>query len=918
MIKKDSRLRLIKKTCALILGIALAFSQTGISALAESVEVFEMTQSCGDVIVSINASEGVFPEGAYFEVSEVSDSEEECIADAVSEIRDGDEQVATSYIYDITVYDKDGNEIEPNTEYGQVSVTFSMNEVSDSNLQTKVYHVEGSEDSLSAKELEANVSGDEVTVLTDGFSYYVVEFVSQDPLRPNYLIKRGDRVTISKILDACGISIQGEINDVSSNNTGLNVEMADSTWYVSASDSFTSNATLQVDVISGGAMDTKYITVNYKSSESGVTYLEGTRQGYIVNICDNPNDFMTSINDNNTLGAGFYYVPSSNTVDARITVEGTADNPTCLILGSNIVLTVNGGIHVPQDHALRIYTESEQFMGTLVASCNDNNKAGIGGDNNESAGVIQIDSGIIEATGGNNAAGIGGGNHGSGGTITVNGGKVIAHRGAYAAGIGGGLNGSSGSITINGGTVNTPLGGSVAGAGIGSGRSANSSNADSITINAGTVTAVGSGASAGIGGGNIDAGVAITINGGTINATGGIDAAGIGGGSEATNTAGKITIAGGTINATGGANAAGIGGGRDGNAGEIKINGGKINATGNNGGAGIGGGINGKNDVKVTIAGGDITATGNGGGAGIGGGSRGIVGEIKIDGGKINATGNGGGAGIGGGKNSDVAACKITINDGTISAKSDTGKGIFAGDSSNIVVAPKFGDISFENGEIEIPNSGGKKPTSNTNPNNSERKDNEDDNSQQSAVPAEPLMKSSANNGGISGICTYAKQGPLCAALFKSATPAGFKEAFSFNLNLDKTGKAAPNHDIKVGKLVLNIPKQYQKAGRTFAIIGIDKSGKTKIFYDSDSDDKIFTANISISGYAFSLIYSDSIGKGKRNANPINNDNGDYVVKQGDSLSSIARKLKKSVRYLAQNNNIENPDRLSVGQVLKY
>ena len=109
----------------------------------------------------------------------------------------------------------------------------------------------------------------------------------------------------------------------------------------------------------------------------------------------------------------------------------------------------------------------------------------------------------------------------------------------------------------------------------------------------------------------------------------------------------------------------------------------------------------------------------------------------------------------------------------------------------------------------------------------------------------------------LSGICTIEKQGALCEAAFKAATPKGFTEAFSFNFNLNATGKSKPNYDKKSGKLVLNIPAQYQNPGRTFAIIGIDKNGMTKIFYDKDLDDKTLSAEIDIDGYAFSLIYSD-------------------------------------------------------------
>ena len=43
-----------------------------------------------------------------------------------------------------------------------------------------------------------------------------------------------------------------------------------------------------------------------------------------------------------------------------------------------------------------------------------------------------------------------------------------------------------------------------------------------------------------------------------------------------------------------------------------------------------------------------------------------------------------------------------------------------------------------------------------------------------------------------------------------------------------------------------------------------------------------------------------------------------YVVKSGDSLSKIARRLGVTVDYLAKKNNIKNVDRISVGQKIYY
>jgi LysM repeat protein len=43
-----------------------------------------------------------------------------------------------------------------------------------------------------------------------------------------------------------------------------------------------------------------------------------------------------------------------------------------------------------------------------------------------------------------------------------------------------------------------------------------------------------------------------------------------------------------------------------------------------------------------------------------------------------------------------------------------------------------------------------------------------------------------------------------------------------------------------------------------------------------------------------------------------------YVVKQGDSLNSIARKYKLSTQQLIKLNNITDPNKIKIGQTLKF
>ena len=140
-----------------------------------------------------------------------------------------------------------------------------------------------------------------------------------------------------------------------------------------------------------------------------------------------------------------------------------------------------------------------------------------------------------------------------GSTLTIKGtGSLNASSHGYGAGIGGESNTPSGNIDIQGGII-TATGGSWA-AGIGGGYGYNAICGD-ISISGGTITAIGGQGGAGIGCGKGNEGDEsmtacgdISISGGTITATGGANAAGIGSGSYA--SCGNITITTGVTSVT--------------------------------------------------------------------------------------------------------------------------------------------------------------------------------------------------------------------------------------------------------------------------------------------------------------------------------------------------------------------------------
>ena len=73
-----------------------------------------------------------------------------------------------------------------------------------------------------------------------------------------------------------------------------------------------------------------------------------------------------------------------------------------------------------------------------------------------------------------------------------------------------------------------------------------------------------------------------------------------------------------------------------------------------------------------------------------------------------------------------------------------------------------------------------------------------------------------------------------------SGKMAGYVEAFSFNLLQD--GKTT--YDKRQNALTISIPWEYQKSGRSYKVIGINKQGKPLTFEDTDTNTGTITINI--------------------------------------------------------------------------
>ncbi len=166
-----------------------------------------------DVVVLVEAKEGVFPEGASLSVKKVTDEAEKEVDIKLEDVRKKEVNIAASYTFDIKVLDKNGEEIQP-TDNNTVTVSFTLAEVKNDSLNTQVYHID--EEAMSVEALAVTTNGDSAVVEADGFSYYTVEFTYNDL---QYVLEGDSNVSLDEVLNTLGLS--GTVTNVEVSNPEL-------------------------------------------------------------------------------------------------------------------------------------------------------------------------------------------------------------------------------------------------------------------------------------------------------------------------------------------------------------------------------------------------------------------------------------------------------------------------------------------------------------------------------------------------------------------------------------------------------------------------------------------------------------------------------------------------------------------------
>lgn len=148
------------------------------------------SQTVDGTVVTVDAPEGVLEDGWSLSVKAVSVNQ---VESAVASALDEKKEIAEIKAFDITILDKDGNEIQPD---GTVTVSFSNVDVQGEELE--VYHLDDS--NKAAEQVGQTESSDAVELEAEHFSIYVIVGTQEktaETIEESYTMPKGSTKTLS-------------------------------------------------------------------------------------------------------------------------------------------------------------------------------------------------------------------------------------------------------------------------------------------------------------------------------------------------------------------------------------------------------------------------------------------------------------------------------------------------------------------------------------------------------------------------------------------------------------------------------------------------------------------------------------------------------------------------------------------------
>ena len=177
----------------------------GKSAVEESEEAFLQEQEISGVLITVKADPGVFPKGAKLQVKKVGKGTERKVDNALKEkLLENQENLLQSMIFDISVLNQEGEEVQPDSAKGEVKVQFSHIPFLQENAekQISVFHldnVDAEAEKLAAEKIEEKENAVEVSA--EHFSLFAVSLVvKENSFSDTVAVELGDTISLYKLL----------------------------------------------------------------------------------------------------------------------------------------------------------------------------------------------------------------------------------------------------------------------------------------------------------------------------------------------------------------------------------------------------------------------------------------------------------------------------------------------------------------------------------------------------------------------------------------------------------------------------------------------------------------------------------------------------------------------------------------------
>ena len=145
---------------------------------------FQEERILDGIRISVTADAGVFPKDSVLKAKKlVKKADKKKVEASIEEkLKDEDATLAESFIFDISIRDENGEEIQPDTSQGEVKVSFEQLDLSalQEGKELAVFHLNEVEaEAEKLEDVEVKHAEEKVEVTAEHFSLFVVSFINK-------------------------------------------------------------------------------------------------------------------------------------------------------------------------------------------------------------------------------------------------------------------------------------------------------------------------------------------------------------------------------------------------------------------------------------------------------------------------------------------------------------------------------------------------------------------------------------------------------------------------------------------------------------------------------------------------------------------------------------------------------------------